>query len=428
MNHPPLLTFNYGSDMSQKSSRFVKRRDGQGVGLKRSMASTSLAQKDSRAVLICTTRDTDGRHRLAMRRNILITMFVVAGAFVAPAIAQSSRGTEKLKQVGTMSVPDNALTVFDISWIEQGTQRYFLADRGDSGIDVFNARTNKYIGTARGFVGIRTVNGKRDFGVSGPNGVLVYDNVAWGGDGNSTVKEIDLKTMKVVATVPTGGKHRADEMAYDPTDHILAAGNGDDDPPFLALISTTERKLVAKVRFPYATDGIEAPAYDPVSGVFYLSIPELDHNPKKNGVAVVTPNGKLVKILPVDSCDPKGIVFGPNQNFLLGCGADGEEGLVPVAVVMNAKTGKTVARIAGTGGADEVAYSAKNHQYYSAGSDVHPSALFVIDALTNKLVQTIPTGGNAHSVAASDITGKVFVPEGSADGGCGCIRVFAPDM
>jgi DNA-binding beta-propeller fold protein YncE len=424
MNHS--LTFNYGSDTPQESPASVKKRNGQQVRLKRSTGSTSLADENSSANLVYTTRDTHGRHKLAIRRNILIVMFFL-GAFVAPTIAQTSRGARELKQVGTMTVPARALAVFDISWIEQGTQRYFLADRDDSGIDVFNARTNKYIATVTGFLGVRIVNGKRDFGLSGPDGVLVYDDVAWGGDGDSTVKEVDLKTMKIVATVPTGGKHRADEMAYDPTDHILAAGNGNDDPPFLALISTTERKLVAQVRFPHATDGIEAPAYDPVSGLFYLSIPELDGNPQKNGVAVVTPSGKLVKILPVDSCDPKGIVFGPNQNFLLGCGANGEKGLPPVAVVLNAKTGKMVARIAGAGGADEVAYSAKNHQYYAAGGDMHPSALFVIDARTNKLVQTIPTGGNAHSVAASDVTGKVFVPEGNADGGCGCIRVFAPE-
>jgi DNA-binding beta-propeller fold protein YncE len=365
------------------------RRDGQEVGLKRSMASTSLALNDSSAILVYITR-----HRWEAQAGYA-SQYPNYNVRSSPRVCCADdrpnlTGYRETEASRRDDRTQKGTHVFDVSWIEQGTQRYFLADCGDSGIDVFNARTNKYIGTARGFVGIRTVNGKRDFGISGPDGVLVYDDVAWGGDGNSTVKEIDLKTMKIVATVPTGGKHRADEMAYDPTDHILAAGNGDDDPPFLALISTTERKLVAKVRFPHATDGIEAPAYDPVSGVFYLSIPELGHNPKKNGVAAVTPKGKLVKILPVDSCDPKGIVFGPNQNFLFGCGA--------------------------------------NHQYYTAGSDMHPSALFVIDALTNKLVQTIPTGGNAHSVAASDITGKVFVPEGSADGGCDCIRVFAPRM
>ncbi|HVC00125.1 MAG TPA: cytochrome C nitrite reductase [Candidatus Dormibacteraeota bacterium] len=360
-----------------------------------------------------------------MRRNILILGSLLA-ALAVPAIARTSRaaGNGKLKQVATMAIPGKKINIFDISWVDQKTQRYFLSDRTNSSVDVFNARTDKYIGSIAGFVGVKMKNGKPNYGASGPDGVLVEGDVAWAGDGDSTVKEIDLKTMKIVATIPTGGTHRCDELAYDPTNHVLACGNGDENPPFLSLISTTERKVIAKIPFANATDGIEAPAYNPADGLFYLSIPELDHNPKKNGVAVITPKGKLLKILPVENCHPAGIVFGPGQNFLLGCTANGEKGMPPIAVVMNAKTGKLVATIPGVGGTDEVAYSAKNHQYYSAGGDAHPSALFVIDALTNKLVQTIPTGGNAHSVAASDVTGKVFAPEGAA--GCGCIRVFAP--
>ncbi len=86
-------------------------------------------------------------------------------------------------------------------------------------------------------------------------------------------------------------------------------------------------------------------------------MPEFDHDAKKNGVAVISPKGKLVKTLPVEGCHPNGLVFGPNQNFLLGCSANGKEGMPPIFVVMNAKSGKVVATIADAGGADEVAYS-----------------------------------------------------------------------
>jgi DNA-binding beta-propeller fold protein YncE len=50
----------------------------------------------------------------------------------------------------------------------------------------------------------------------------------------------------------------------------------------------------------------------------------------------------------------------------------------------------------------------------------------VIDAKTYKLIQKIPTAGRAHSVAVNTKTHHVYVPEGAAGGGCGCIRVFAP--
>jgi hypothetical protein len=363
---------------------------------------------------------------LAIRRNLLIVASLLTATLAAPIIARTAQtaGNVKLKQVATMTIPGKKITGFDISWVDQGTQRYFLSDRGNAEIDVFNGRTDKFIGSVPGFVGAKMENGKIDFGSSGPAGVLAYDDVAWAGDGDSTAKEIDLKTMKIITTISTGGQHRFDEIAYDAKDHVLAGGNSDDHPPFAALISTTEHKVIAKIPFPNATDGLEAPAYDPATGMFYFSVPEFDHNPKKNGVGVITPQGKLVKILPVENCHPAGIVFGPNQNFLLGCDADGRNGMPPIMVVMNARTGKLVANVHGAGGADEVAYSRKNQQYYTGSAGMN--AIFVINALTNTIVQRIPTGGHAHSVAASDVTGKVFVPEGTP-GGCGCIRVFAPE-
>jgi DNA-binding beta-propeller fold protein YncE len=363
---------------------------------------------------------------VATRRNILILGSLLAVALAAPMIARPPRGSATLKLIGTMKIPGKTITGFDISWVDQPTQRYFFSDRGNGEVDIFNGRTDTFIGSVGGFVGAKVVNGRPDFGASGPAGVLSYDDVAWAGDGDSTAKEIDLKTMKIVASISTGGKHRFDEIAYDPKDHVLAGGNGDDDPPFATLISTTEHKVIAKIPFPNATDGLEAPAYNPADGMFYFSVPELDHNPKKNGVAVISPEGKLVKILPVEGCHPAGIVFGPDQNFMLGCSARGKDGMPPILVVLNAKTGKVVATVQGAGGADEIAYSAKNQQYYTGSAGM--AAVFVVDALTNKLVQKIPTAGGAHSVAASDVTGKVFVPEGNSGGGCGCIRVFAPSM
>jgi hypothetical protein len=361
---------------------------------------------------------------VATRLTTLLLLLLTSLA--VPAMARTAHTSSKLKQIGTMAIPGKQLQGFDISWVDQRTQRYYLADRDNAELDIFDARTDKFIGSVPGFVGPRKVNGEEDFGVSGPAGVLTYDDVAWAGDGDSTAKEVNLKTRKIIATISTGGKHRFDEMAYDPKDHVLAGGNGDDDPPFATLISTTQHKVIAKVPFPNATDGLEQPAYDPADGMFYFSVPEIDHNPKKNGVAVISPEGKLVKTLPVEGCHPSGLVFGPGQNFLLGCSASGRQGMPPVFVVMNARSGKVVATIHGAGGADEVAYSSKNHQYYTGSAGL--GAVFVIDARTNQLVQKIPTGGHAHSVAASDVTGRVFVPEGIANGGCGCVRVFAPSM
>jgi hypothetical protein len=55
----------------------------------------------------------------------------------------------------------------------------------------------------------------------------------------------------------------------------------------------------------------------------------------------------------------------------------------------------------------------------------------VVDTKTNALLQKIPTGPGAHSVAASEANGRVYVPiaveAGGLKGGCGCIAVYGAE-
>src|SRR5206468_5543202 len=109
--------------------------------------------------------------------------------------------------------------------------------------------------------------------------------------------------------------------AFDPMNEVLIGVNNAEDPPFATLFATKpDHKVLAKIVFSNATDGAEQPAYNPADGMFYVSIPEIDKDPKKGGVAVIDPkNGKLVKMLSLEMCHPNGLVFGPDQNFVLGC-------------------------------------------------------------------------------------------------------------
>ncbi len=148
---------------------------------------------------------------------------------------------------------------------------------------MFDAKTDKFLGSAPGFVGVTMKNGKPDNDTSGPDGVVVVGNQVWAGDGDSTVKVIDLKTMKVVDTIKTGGKTRVDEMAYDPKDQVFIGVNNAEDPPYATVISTKKgHKVIGKVTFEDATDGAEQPAYNSADGLFYVSIPEIKKDAKKS--------------------------------------------------------------------------------------------------------------------------------------------------
>jgi DNA-binding beta-propeller fold protein YncE len=181
------------------------------------------------------------------------------------------------------------------------------------------------------------------------------------------------------------------------------------------------------------TDGMEQTAYNPADGLFYTDVPELDKDKTKGALMVTDPKTqKVVKMIPVDSCIPHGIAFGKNGNVYLGCNAGPQRlGLPAKQVVLDVKTGKAT-DIPGVGGSDESAVNNKLDQYYSALNG-NPSGpiLSVVDAKTNQLVQKIPTGPGAHSVAVNESNGRVYVPiatqAAGLTGGCGCLAVYGAE-
>jgi DNA-binding beta-propeller fold protein YncE len=355
-------------------------------------------------------------------KNKFAGMALIA-ALAAVAFAGSA-GAKELKQIGTIKMPGATLESFDIGWVDQATNRYYLADRSNKSVDVIDAKTDKYLTRITGFVG----DGPKG-NVSGPNGVVVINNEVWAGDGDSTVKVIDLKAGKIVDTIKTGGKKRADEIAWDPKDGVFIVANDADEPPFVTLISTKPgHKILAKIDFPQATDGIEQSAYNPVDGMFYVDIPQIDKQDAKGGLAMIDPKtAKFVKMLPVDNCIPHGLAKGPGSLMYIGCNAGTKKDkLAGEMAVFDTKAGKVVATIPGAGGSDEAIANEKAGQWYAAVSnDRTGSALAVMDIKTNKVVQKFPTSTGAHSVAVSQSNNHVFVPA-RASNNCGCILVLAP--
>src|SRR5216683_3142697 len=303
---------------------------------------------------------------MTQRSWILLAITIVAIAVGSASAAQA--GSAKLRQVGTIANPAGPIDEFDIGFVDQKNQRYYLADRSNKSVDIFDTKT--------------------------------------------------------------GGESRVDEMAYDAKDGVVIGVNNAEEPPYATLVSTKPgHKILAKITFEDATDGAEQPAYDPADGMLYVAIPELKKDGKKGGVAVIDPRkGKLVKMLSVENCHPNGLVFGAGGNFVLGCTADGKE-MPPIITVMSAKTGKLVKNVADIGGADMVAYNPKAGQYYTGSRNMPEGpVLGVIDAKTNVLAQKIALkGGNPHSVAVNQANNHVFVPQSSKGGGCGCVLVFAPE-
>ena len=331
---------------------------------------------------------------------VVAAAFLLAGSSATPAYAESSAPT--YHQIALITVPGASLTSFDISVVDRSSQTYYLADRSNKAVDIFDASSNTFEARVAGFVGF---TGNND--TSGPNGIVVVHDRGeiWAGDGNSTVKVIDLRTNSIVKTVSTGGTARADEIAYDQKDKLILIANDADTPPFATLIDTQSRAVVARIDFSDATAGLEQPVWDPETHLFYMSVPETATDPG-GAVAVIDPRSRSrVGLFPVQNCGPAGLTLAPKQQLLLGCGD-------PTAVqVMDARNGAIVATIAQVSGADEVWYNPGDKHYYVAARNNPSGPVFgVIDAVTDRWIQNVPTGPNAHSIAANPINDEIFVP------------------
>ena len=423
------------------------------------------------------------------KKRTLCTAVSLLAAAMLTTNAFSMEGEGKGGAVGlltTVPVPGTAantsggnMYVFDISFVDQATQTFYLADRSNAVVDVVDARTNQLIsqiGAKPAFKGFTGSNA-----TSGPNGVVAAFPWLFVTDANSRVVSINLSNGNTVGDVSTGGAPglRADELAYDANDGLLLVVNNADTPPFATLISVNKATgalaVMKRITFDTAhtgvdaTNGAEQPVWDPVTGKFYLSIPQVGPNAKDGAVIRISPAGTVEVQYPIQFCSPAGLTLGPNVDLLVGCNTvfdtagnlwDSTKNVTaaPIQVILDARTGVIDKIVPGVGVGDEVWFNKGDGNYYTASSTspLSPTEVIgatpltaqgaailgVIGARDRTLKQLVPTfnvpkvttgllphaASTAHSVAANAENNHVFVPLGANNvyPGCltGCIAVY----
>ena len=280
-------------------------------------------------------------------RTLLCTAVGILAAAMLATDASSMEGQGRdgaVRLLTTVPIPGTKanttggnMYVFDISFVDQATQTYYLADRSNAVVDVVDARNNTLISQISATPPFKGFTGNN--GTSGPNGVVAAFPWLFVTDANSRVVSIDLRTGKTVGDVSTGGAAglRADELAYDAEDGLLLAANNADTPPFgtLIRINKTTGALTVGKRVTLdtahtgvdATNGAEQPVWEPVTGKFYLSIPQVGANAKDGAVIRISTAGTVEAQYPIQFCQPAGLTVGPNLDLLVGCntvfGTDG---------------------------------------------------------------------------------------------------------
>jgi DNA-binding beta-propeller fold protein YncE len=337
--------------------------------------------------------------------------------------------------------PPPATRSFDISFVKD--TNYILADRTNNAVDLFDAKALTFtpggIGSG-GFVGPGPAVCAVPHACAGPNGVLIdNNNHVWVADGpasncttadckctasetTSMVKEYILavssgKTGRL-ACLDTGGKFRADEMAFDPADNLLLVANDADG--FLSLISTGDHPAIVDQFFYMDNDvgkpasarglstpggGIEQPVWNPQQGFFYQALPQ---GTSVGRVDIFNPKpGKLVflRSITVDGCTngPSGLALNADRELLGAC----DNGVA----VIDANSGRVTiihdSATATLSGADEIWFDPGTNAWYVST----PGQLGVVDAGPgHAAANATHTGCCGHSVAAfTDRPGHSFV-------------------
>jgi hypothetical protein len=389
---------------------------------------------------------------------------VPSSAALAACVGPGAPDNTQTQCLTAIVIPGNPLTSFDISWVNPNREEYYLSDRSNNGIDIINTQTLTFSRTIAGFVGIKlTAAGAVDNNHSGPDGVVSFRRWLYAGDGDSTLKVIDLNTSPPIKQViPTGGTTRLDEMAITDDGLLLIAANNAEDPPFATLFSANGNAAVSNV-FKIAKISVdptilpsgfglslEQPAWDPATQRFFTSIPTIANNPPgcvlggtpacSGGVLITDPdNPKSVEtlfspitgtgVVPLPACGPNGATYNPsNGNLLLGC-TPGNFKPGTTSLVISGRTRNT-ASVNGITGSDEVFFNGLNtlcptgeclgdNRYYLAasgaakptGSTLGTGAVLGVVDSTSVLVETIPQSSGSHSVATDSKHNYIFVPQ-----------------
>jgi hypothetical protein len=346
------------------------------------------------------------------------------GAAAAPCTGPGAPTTTQTKCLAAVSIPGNPLRSFDISWTNPDRAEYYLADRSNSGIDIIDTKTLKFKRTIGGFVGIalNPKTGAVDNNHSGPDGVTTHSRWLYAGDGNSTLKVIDLNdlTSPIKASIPTGGTTRVDEMALTSDGKLLLAANNAEDPPFATLFSANGDRAVNSVSIIIRISvdptiipagfglSLEQPAWDPTTKRFYTSIPIIANNPPGCNfgqlIGPITCHGGMLATDPLNptavegafnpttqtgvvalpACSPNGATVGPNDNLMLGC-TPGNNPSDTQTTIISAKSTQSVS-VNHITGSDEVFYNRGDNRYYlGASKNIGGAVLGVVSRKPNSL-------------------------------------------
>lgn len=313
-----------------------------------------------------------------MRRVFL----VVAGILLASACG----GAVPVSFASIPTINGKVNANFDVVEIDQVAHRLYVADRTDSGVDVFDisAARPKFLTT----VALP----------SPPNGLAVAPDLArlYAGTGSGSVFVIDVNndSNAIVAEVKTG-KPGVDLIEYAAPRQRLYASNSSDGS--ITSIDTTTNTI--KVNWKIGTVALEQPRFNPGDGMLYVTSPTADM------LYRIDPNDGMLTSFPLGGCGPTGLAINPQSNqAVIICHT--------FVITWDLKAGKTIARFNQVLGGDVASYDAKVDRFFVASPHLSkPSVVAIFGGNPIEYVTSVDTGAHGNAAAFDEKNGVVYTPD-----------------
>ena len=312
-----------------------------------------------------------------MRQQVLRTVSLVAlAAFAALPVAAAESGYKLLK---TIDLPGDKGGHGDYVVFDPDTSTIWIAQSPDHQVVVVDAKTN----TVKSVVP----------GIANGNLIVTTPKYAFLNDADSTkVTVVDKRTMKPVGTFTVQGK-TPDGMIYDPkTAQVYVTADDSNDvtvvkasPPFAQVAHFALQPDKPK-------DGPDVSTL--AAGRIY--------QPDDNVVNVIDPVANKVTSVwkPDVKGDVKPMVYDPKTKHLFVGTTDKK------MLVLNASDGAQVASIPLMGSVDQISIDLGRRRAFIGDK---AGVVEVVDLDSNKIVDTIPSEKNMHTLAVDTKTHNIYV-------------------
>jgi YVTN family beta-propeller protein len=249
-------------------------------------------------------------------------------------------------------------------------------------VHVIDLKTNKLIGEIDGLNGVHGI---------------VFDNALGKGfitNGRSdTVKDFDLKTLKVTGNIQVTGKD-PDAIIFDPFSHRVFTMNGRSDN--ITAIDAKTDKVVGTIKLEGGPEFVVSNG----KGLVYVNLEDKSK--------VVEFNPKTLKIVKIWSLapgeGPSGLAMDIKDNILFsGCHNK-------MMVISSAKTGKVITTVPIGGHVDACSYDPETHLAFSSNGEGNLTVIKEISPKEFKVIDNITTEKGLRTMALDRETHNIYLP------------------